>query len=160
MSDGKIYITISDTRTGEVIKGTDIIVPEKKKSNTEENELQNYVMHQFRNLITQQAKNMVNYSLGNIGNFTGDYNAQREVNFSLSALNVGSSIIAGAFAGLKVTGSPVGAIVGAATVATSQAINFGLKLKSEQVALNKQNYNIQQLRQLSGLDGLTNGSRI
>ena len=102
---------------------------------------------------------MANYSLSNIGNFTGDYNAQRQVNFARSAINVATGLVTSAYMGFAV-GGPIGTIIGAGISAASQVINFGLQLNSESIEIKKQNYNIQQLRQLSGLDGLTNGSRI
>ena len=157
-ADGKIYITISDARTGEVIKGTDISVSDKPKKKTEEEKRNDFIQHQLFHLIEKEAKQMVQYSLGNIGNFTGDYNAQRDVNYALSATGVLSSIAMGALAGAKY--GPWGAAIGAGVVAASQAVNFGLQLHSQNVEIKKQNYNISQLRQLSGLDGLTNGSRI
>lgn len=159
MSDGKIYITISDARTGEVLKDTKITVP--KSENAQEaktNNINLFIKHQLFNLIESEAKQMINYSLGNIGNFTGDYNAQAEVNAALSATNSLKSIAIGAMAGATF-GIP-GMIIGGATVAASQLINFGLQMHSQKIEVRKQNYNIQQLRQLSGLDGLTNGSRI
>lgn len=158
MSDGKIYITISDTRTGEVIKDTNISVASGDKKKKEETTLKDFVNHQFFHLIENEAMQMVQSSLGNIGNFTGDYNAQRQVNNTLSGLNTLKGIALGMVAGAKY--GPFGAIVGGATVATTQLINFGLRLHSENVEIRKQNYSINQLKQLSGLDGLTNGSRI
>jgi len=158
MSDGKIYITISDTRTGEVLGGTNIQVPKAPKSENNENVLKDFAKHQFFNLIESEAKQMVNYSLSNIGNFTGDYNAQREVNFGLSALGFVRSLGMGAIAGAQY--GPVGAAIGVGVMAISQTINFGLQLHSQNLEIRKQNYSINQLRQLSGLDGLTNGSRI
>lgn len=157
-ADGKIYITISDARTGEVIKGTDVSVSNEPKKEKEKTTLSDFAKHQFFNLIEREAKQMINYSLGNIGNFTGDYNAQRDVNFALSAAGVIGSIGMGAVAGAKY--GPWGAAIGAAVVATSQAVNYGLQLRSQNLEIRKQNYSINQLKQLSGLDGLTNGSRI
>lgn len=156
-ADGKIYITISDTRTGE--GGGDKEPKEKKPRRTQEEILRDFAKHQFFNFIENEAKQMVNYSLSNIGNFTGDYNAQRQVNFARSAINVATGLVTSAYMGFAV-GGPVGALIGAGISAASQVINFGLQLNSESIEIKKQNYNIQQLRQLSGLDGLTNGSRI
>lgn len=156
MNDGKIYITISDSRTGEVIKDTNISVA--KKEDKEEKLFRDYVKHEFFNLIEKEARQMVNYSLGNIGNFTGDYNAQRAVNFGLSTTSVIRSIGMGALVGAKY--GPWGAVIGAGVVAASQVVNFGFQLHSQNLEIRKQNYNVRQLRQLSGLDGLTNGSRI
>lgn len=158
-TDGKIYITISDARTGEVIKGTDISVSDNPKKEKEKTTLGDFARHQFFNLIEREAKQMINYSISNIGNFTGDYNAQRDVNFALSTAGVIGSVGMGAFQGAQVGGIP-GAIIGAAVVATSQAVNFSLQLRSQNLEIRKQNYSIGQLKQLSGLDGLTNGSRI
>lgn len=157
-SDGKIYITISDARTGEIIKDTDKILPKGKGQLSAENTFGEFARHQFFNLIEKEAKQMVNYTIGNIGNFTGDYNAQRQVNYAKSVTSSAMSILGGAAVGSQF-GVP-GAIIGAYSVIMAQAANFGLQLHSENIAIRKQNYNISQLRQLSGLDGLTNGSRI
>lgn len=159
MNDGKIYITISDTRSSENIKGTDVTVSKSKKEESKKNPLGDFAKHQFYNLIEREAKQMINYSLANIGNFTGDYNAQRDVNFMLSAAGVAGSIGLGAIRGAMI-GGPVGAIIGAGVVTAAQVVNFGLQLHSQNIEIKKQNYSISQLRQLSGLDGLTNGSRI
>ena len=132
---------------------------EESTQKEEKNVLGDFAKHQFFNLIEREAKQMVNYSLQNIGNFTGDYNAQRNVNYALSAMGVIGSIGLGAWNGLKI-GGPIGALVGATTVATAQVVNFGLQLKSQNIETRKQNYSIEQMRQLSGLDGRTNGSRI
>lgn len=159
MSDGKIYITISDTRTGEVLKDTNVTIPkEQNKVEKEQTTLKDFATHQFYNLIEREAKQMVNYSLANIGNFTGDYNSQREVNHALSVAgfitNVGMATLAGSKFGIP------GMIVSGGIALATQTINFGLQLHSQNVETRKQNYSINQLKQLSGLDGLTNGSRI
>ena len=156
-ADGKIYITISDTRTGEVLGGGNTTIPSTKKP--KENIANDFFKHQFFNFIENEAKQMANYSLSNIGNFTGDYNAQRQVNFARSAINVATGLVTSAYMGFAV-GGPIGTLIGDGISAASQVINFGLQLNSESIEIKKQNYNIQQLRQLSGLDGLTNGSRI
>ena len=157
-ADGRIYITISDTREGEVIKGTKEVAPKKEKEPKPakpkldtETKYSTIAMHQFIHFMQNEANQMVQYTLGNIGNFTGDYNTQRQIDFAKSAINVGGSIVVGAMAG---------GVVGAILAGAGQTINFGLQLHSQNFAIKKQNYNISQLRQLSGLDGLTNGSRI
>jgi hypothetical protein len=157
-ADGKIYITISDSRESEIIKGTKINAPSEGKKEKEKTTTSDFIKHQFFNFIESEAKQMVNYTLGNIGNFTGDYNAQRQVNFGLSAASVITNIGMSALAGSKF-GIP-GAIAGAVVAATSQAVSFGLQLRTQNLEITKQNYSIGQLKQLSGLDGLTNGSRI
>lgn len=149
-ADGKIYITITDARTGEVIKDTDKPTPTPTKP-SEEKDKTSIAKHQLWHFIENEAKQMAQYTISNIGNFTGDYNAQRQINFGLSVLNSAKNI------GLAALyGGPVGAGIAVA----SMTINFGLQLHSENLEVKKQNHNIDQLRQLSGLDGLTNGSRI
>lgn len=159
MSDGRIYITISDERTGEIISGTTKLAPTKKKEESKENGFSRYIQHQFFNLIEQEAVSMVNYTLGNIGNFTGDYNAQREVNFARSAFGVIRNIGTAAAQGATIGGG-YGALIGAAIATTAETVKFGFQLHSQNIETKKQNYSINQLKQLSGLDGLTNGSRI
>ena len=156
-ADGKIYITISDKRLDDGGGGGGKKPDVKTKDKTDP--LGDFAKHQFFNFIESEAKQMTNYTIQNIGNFTGDYNAQRAVNFGMSAANVIKSIAIGTIAGAKL-GGPIGALIGVTITTASQAINFGLQLNSESIEIKKQNRSVEQMRQLSGLDGRTNGSRI
>lgn len=158
-ADGKIYIYITDELLENRIKGTKEATPENKTKTNQKELFSDYVKHEFFNFIKSEANQMANYTLGNIGNFTGDYNAQRQVNFIMSANNVISNIASSALVGAKIGGA-YGALIGAGVATASQVVNFGFNLYSQNVEIRKQNYSISQLRQLSGLDTLTNGSRI
>lgn len=158
-ADGKIYIYITDELLENRIKGTKEAAPENKTKTNQKELFNDYVKHEFFNFIKSEANQMANYTLGNIGNFTGDYNAQRQVNFIMSANNVISNIASSALVGAKIGGG-YGALIGAGVAVASQVVNFGFNLYSQNLEIRKQNYSIGQLRQLSGLDTLTNGSRI
>ena len=53
-----------------------------------------------------------------------------------------------------------GGVLGAVAYTAAMAVDFTLSEASNQIQFAKQNYDIRQLRQISGLDGLTNGGRI
>ena len=73
MTDGKIYITISDQRgKGGGGGGEPGTVINSKKQDNETTALGDYAKHEFFNLIKQNATKIVNYSIGNMGNFSGD----------------------------------------------------------------------------------------
>lgn len=157
MADGKIYITISDERIQNKTGGTG---GGSSKSEESEKEKENkWLDHEMMHFIKAQAQQMANYALNNIGNFTGDYQTQREIQASLSMIGVISNIGISAIAGFKYAGVG-GAIVGAGISIASQGINFALSEATAQVQIKKQNYEIERMRDISGLNGLTNGSRI
>lgn len=154
---GKIYITISDRRIGEngQIEG----------DNTQENDAENnknvlgeFVKHKFFNLIQSQAKQIAMYSVNNIGNFTGDYQIQREVNVAVKLLNMGVSLGTSFASGLSV-GGPVGGVVAVAVSMVAMGTSIALEEVSGKITNRNQNYHIEQLREISGLNALTNGSR-
>lgn len=160
MADGKIYITISDTRGGSgagVSNDADTGGSDKKQTITD------FAKHKFLHLVDNEAKTFVNYSIGNIGNFTGNYQAQRDAQTAMSMMsemiNIGSSAVT-AFAsfGGGMQGGIAAAITVAATV-TTKAINFGLQEYAEQFNNRRINRNIDYMRNRLGLEGLTNGSR-
>ena len=155
MADGKIYITISDTRGG---SGAGVGEGAGTQNDRKENAVGKYVQHRFFNFIESQAKQAVNYTISNIGNFTGNYQAQRDTEELLKgvsiAINIGASIAAGAK-----MGGWVGAIIGGIISIGSEAISFGYRERSEQFQNKKTNRNIEMMRRRLGLEGLTDGSR-
>lgn len=157
--NGRIYITISDKRNGGG-GGDGDDEKEKKHKKSDEEVLADYIKHSFFSMIKSQAKQMVNYTVSNIGNFTGDYQAQREIQASMQSLNVGVSLATAFLGGTIATGgNPIGGVVATVITATAQAVNFGLQEHTNRVVTRNQNYNISQLREISGLDALTNGGR-
>ena len=160
MADGKIYITISDTRGG---SGAGVSNDADSSAGAGQKTLGDFAKHKFFHLIESESKQFVNYSVGNIGNFTGNYQAQRDVTQALGVLSevigVGSSAIT-AFKAFK--GGQAGAIAAVITVAatvTGKLINYGMKEYQEQFENRRTNRNIEIMRNRLGLEGLTNGSR-
>ena len=177
MADGKIFITIStqeatpqtpitpttpDTPTTPETPDTPVnpVTPKPKETEEEKKKrlFAGYVEHQALHFIEAQVSQAINQSISNIGNFTGDYQAQRDAQATLQMLNTGKGILMSTIAGAKV-GGVIGAGIGAAVGIASSMINYGYQQKAESARYQKQNYSINQLRDLSGLNTLTNGSR-
>lgn len=158
MADGKIYITITDEPIQQNVNevsggGSNNSLPKAKTQDGV-----GVAGHYFLNIMESEVKAMVNYSLGNIGNFTGNYITQNNVNSALriggKLIGLGTSIAAGA-----AMGGPVGAVAAGIAYTAGEITNFALQEKSNNFAYKKQNREIDILRQMSGLDTLTNGSR-
>lgn len=149
----KIYIVITD-KINENGQGALMGDGNEKR---EKPTLKDYAKHEFYNLMTNEAQRTVNLTISNIGNFTGNYQTQREiqnvVGHANNLMNLGKSMIAGAAFG------PAGMAIAAGTYAVSSLINFGLESASIWVAEKKANYAIDQLRERSGLNTLNDGSR-
>ena len=163
MADGKIYITISDTRGGSgagVSNEADTGVAESKQGGSK---LGNFIWHRFYNTVESQAKQYINYTIGNIGNFTGSYSAQRDAEEGLRITNLLVSTVSSSItAFVAFGGGPQGGVAAAiaATISIgSEAINFAYREKSESFQNRKTNRNIELMRRRLGLEGLTDGSR-
>ena len=129
----KIYITISDKRGSGTIGQSDT----GAKTTEEEKEdkaLSKYLQHQFFATIKSQTKQAVRYAVNNIGNFTGDYQTQRQMQ---SVVSLADFMV---------------------DLGTS-AINLAEQNSIGRVENKRLNYTIDILRQRSGLDTLTDGSR-
>lgn len=158
MSDGKIYITISDTRYGSG-GGVSSDTPGATENDDKESVLSKYARHRFFNMIESNAKQFVNYSVNNIGNFTGNYQAQRDAQATLSAANFLINLGTSMYAGAKMTKSWVGAVVAGAITIAQTGINFGYQMYSDILENKRTNRNIDIMRTRLGLEGLTDGSR-
>lgn len=159
MNDGKLYIIISDKR-GNDDNGNAQSVPSVPSANTSNKSGQSLITHQFYNFISNQAKQFVNYNIQNIGNFTGDYVAQRQVNEAMQAasilMNIGGAFVSGTMIS---GGNPVVGAAAAAIATAGIAINAGYESYSQRIENAKINYNIDQLRMRSGLNVYLDGSR-
>lgn len=154
MADGKIYIYITTDKpksTGETGESTE------KKDNKNKGDM--FFAHELAHFAKAQASQMVNYALNNIGNFTGDYQTQKEIQHAVQMAGSIKNIALSAYAGFRIAGVAGGVVAGGLAIA-SQTINFVLAEAQAQLQINKQNYEISKLREISGLNGLTNGSRI
>lgn len=146
MSDGKIYITISDKRSRDTAPES----PVKTTTTDKKQDNNSWLAHKAMNFLEGQVKQFINYSIGNIGNFTGDYRTQQNISQCVSlGKQLGSIGLTGLLLGPEVMG-----IALAGTI-----INTGYQTFSSYVSNQKQNREIEHLRELSGLSGLTNGSR-
>ena len=156
MSDGKIYIVVTD----KLPSGGNNPFPDKddKKEDKKDSVFEKYLYHRMFNFVEGQVKQALNYTLSNIGNFTGDYQAQRNVNAMLSLgsklMNIGNAAIVGA----KVGNLP-GAVIAATLATASEAITYAYQQHSLLIQQNKTNLAIERLQQRSGLNALIDGSR-
>ena len=160
-SNGKLYITISDERgvggaaiSGNVDNGLINNNPELKDGNL----ATRYAEHELFHLVKQAAQQAVNFQLSNIGNFTGNYIRQEEVNQlrqgASDIMNIGTSTFAG-FA----TAGPIGAVAGFVAGATSVISGAIYSDLSAKVSYAKTNFSISQLRERAGLNATYDGSR-
>ena len=155
-NDGKIYITISDRRFGKNKAEAD---EQDKQDKKEENPLKKFATHKFFNMIESQAKQAISYTIGNIGNFTGDYVKQAQVQNSMEIINSMIGLATSAYAGFKLTGSVAGALIAVGTQMISTGISRGEQLYAGYVENARQNRAIAQLRTRAGLNSSNNGSR-
>ena len=155
MNDGKLYIIISDRPDA---AGTGALDLEgSSPTNAKDKSGMDYASHRFFNFMEAQAKKFVMYNVNNIGNFTGNYVAQRRVNEVVELVNILSNIGMATLAGAKY--GPAGVVVGAAIAVAGTAINAGYETFSQRLENAKTNYNIEQLKRKSGLNIYMDGSR-
>ena len=154
-NDGKLYIIVTDRLPG---GGSDPVDPNQVESKKDdESTLSAFARHQFFNFIERQARQAVNFTINNIGNFTGDYEAQRHISALMEigsrAMNVGAAAISGAKFG------PLGAVIGAAIATTTIAVSDITSEVMKDYADKKKNLAILQLRARSGMYPLLDGNR-
>lgn len=163
MNDGKIYIIVTNklpTQSGPSPMPTPTPAPTGKEQTGSESMLAKYFYHRFFNFMEAQTKKAVNYSINNIGNFTGDYQTQRNIQAGLSMANDLMNIGTAAMSGFIATGgNPIGALIGATLAVGASAINFAYEINSLNMQQKKSDYAISQIRARSGLNQLTDGSR-
>lgn len=155
-SDGKIYIVITDK-----LPTSDTKVVEKSSASGKGDGDGLYDYWAKSNLVNQMksiSSTLINYQLSNVGNFTGDYIKQNEINTSLSYVSLLSNVVKGAMSGAQ-WGGPVGAVYGAIMSVLNTGLTSALNIKSNIISVSKTNYEIEQLRNRAGLNALKDGSR-
>ena len=156
--DGKIYIMISNRRLG--AGGQQPGSPNQLPAEKSDNLVLRYAGHEFMHMIRTNAVKAVNYTMQNYGNFTGDYQTQRQLE---DAKNMANGIVGYGMAFATGLGASGGNIAGGlVAVGAKAALDIGNIVGNQisiQMSLNAQNYSISQLRQLSGLNTLKDGSR-
>jgi len=160
--DGKIYIIITDKlpagTSSPGAPGMATTPSGAAATGTKNNIIMDYAAHEFFNLIKKEVGVVINYNLNNIGNFTGDYITQRHINETRTILSDITSLGIAAVAGAKFGGVPgaiIATVVQATGLVTSAVVNYNLN----QVQNTKVNYEIDQLKDRSGLNTLRDGSR-
>ncbi len=161
---GKIYIIVTDKLpSGETPTPEGIKNPAEKKD--PDSLFAHWAKNQILGLIKQTAVQQINYSLNNIGNFTGNYELQTQVGNARKALNIlrsiGSSTIAGAQVGSAAGpwGAAIGAAIGLLTSGVSASVSLLQEHNSLMIQNRKTNNEIAILRERSGLNQYTDGSR-
>lgn len=158
MTDGKIYIYVTDKMPETVGATTKATAGGSSKDKQDSELLSHWARAKLLGTMKGVATSCVNYSLNNIGNFTGDYITQTNVDNALNNLNNIANIGLTALAGFKIAG-PIGAVIGGSLALINSGVNSALNIRSMQIANNKINYEIQQLKVRSGLNTLLDGSR-
>lgn len=156
---GKIYITISDTRGGSgngVSNSSDTGYQSgssgaaSSSGSSSESAFKIIAKTQFANFVINQTKSVVAYAIGNIGNFTGDYVAQHNIQTGLQHISIIGNIVnaykeGGILGGIIATASPFAADL--------------MRMNREIIQNKKVNREIDMIRQRSGLNTLKDGSR-
>ena len=155
MANDKLYITISNKSGG---NGTGDSDSKKKKEKDPAGEFKSYLVHQSLDLIKSKTLSAIDKSVNRIGTFKGDYISSREAQYALSMVKQTSSIISSAVAGATIGGG-IGAIAGATFAFSSILVDNVQDLIDYNHAYNMQQYEIDLIRQRSGLNSTTNESR-
>ena len=158
----KLYITLTDNRGqgengGTNGKPTPQSTASNQSNNSNDNALMRYAEHQMFHLVKSATTRAVNFSLANIGNFSGDYIAQRNVNAIKQeiegVITIGMTTLAGAKYG------PVGAAIGFVVGVSSLAMGTVFEEITNSFENSKANFNIEMLRERVGLNTIYDGSR-
>ena len=155
MANDKLYITISNKSDG---NGTGDSDSKKKKEKDPAGEFKSYLVHQSLDLIKSKTLSAIDKSVNRIGTFKGDYIASREQEYAIAMVKQGMSIGSSMLAGLAIGGG-IGAIAGGAFAFGSILIDNVQDIIDYKQAYNVQQYEIDLIRQRSGLNSTTNESR-
>lgn len=158
-ADGKIYIIVTDRLPGGTSPVPEPQEPEGSGSGGGNGStMLHWARSRMLNTVKSAAIGAASYAISNIGNFTGDYEAQADVQNAISAVRSFVSIGMSAMAGFKM-GGPWGAVIGASLELANQGVNYVGTQISMHIQNQKTNYSLEQLRNRSGLNALKDGSR-
>lgn len=149
-TDGKIYIVITDKMPGS--PGS----PEGEgRGEGARKSESGMVAHWARQRLLGEAKSLasgwLSYGVNNIGNFTGDYTTQMELQAGMNAASRLIGVVSATLAGMKVAGPWGAAIAFGASVlnGVSQEVqSHNLRMLEQR----KTNYAIAQLRERSAMN--------
>ena len=157
-NDGKIYIIVTDERPIESNVNNQVV-----SSNKGENKNNSLMTHLSNEMILNNLKGIVakdiNYRLSNVGNFTGDYIAQTNINNALSFTNALSNIGMSGLSTFMATGNPALALMSAGVSLANTIVNRAFNVNSLMIENQKTNYEIAQLKDRAGLNSKLDGSR-
>lgn len=179
MADGKIYITISDTRGGGSgggdgrIPGRDADdttpggsggdrnpspYPSEMLANTiKENK---YLTHEAIHFLRAESMALINNYIGTIGERTGNYLAQQNAQVAVGLAGKMAGIAMAGATGFKLSGgNPLGMAFGVGVASLLSMTNMDLSWRSYERQIKKQNMDIAEVRRRAGLDSLNDGSR-
>jgi len=157
MKDGKIYIVVTDDPSGG--QGTPPESKPKKKKDSKE-----ILAHWARDKVISETKQLintaVNFQINNIGNFTGNYLVQANIQETISAARSIAGIGTAAAAGFVATaGNPLGAVIGASIAILNTGISYGQQIYLQSVQQAKADRELAILRERSGLNQWIDWSR-
>ena len=181
MADGKIYITISDTRGGSGVGlSNGIVAPkssEKSGGASAFNDLSSFVVHKVLSDTVSIVNNAANDVLDNIGTFTGSYILQTAVNIArqatATAVKTTTTIVGTALSGMNIgsvggpvgmgVGAAIGVVLGGASVVVESlyesTISIGKSVATTSLSFIRNNYQLRQTRDRLGLGTTTSNSR-
>lgn len=157
MANDKLYITISNKSGSGSGSGRKNKTEEEKLAEAQE-KFENYLVTNTLNLIKSKTLSAIDKAVNRIGTFKGDYISSREAQYALAMVKQTSSIISSAVAGATLGGG-IGAIAGATFAFTSIIVDNVQDMIDYSHAYNMQQYEIDLIRQRSGLNSTTNESR-
>lgn len=157
-NDGKIYITISDRRFGKNVAEADAQNKSDKEKQDKDSKFGSWVEHQFFGLIKQQVMQNINFTVNNIGNFTGDYQAQRDAQLGLSLLNEAIGLGTSIYAGAKIGGVP-GALIAIGVYGVNKTISTMQQYELINLQTKQNRFQVEILKERSGLNSYKDWSR-
>ena len=153
-TNGKIYITISDERKGVSPDSPRPDEPENEEE-TKKKSLGDYLLHKTLDFLRKELTEVSEYAIQNIGNFSGNYAAQRELSQTYQAV---SSLVDMGLT-IALSPNPVVAVAAVGFKLISTGINDARRWLENTHDYNKSIYGIDQLRTRSGMNSLMDGSR-
>lgn len=154
-NDGRLYITISKQKPSNKVSDDSSGNGEAKDSVS----LKTFAANQLANLITRETKKSLNYAISNVGTFTGDHRLQQDVQEAFAVGEAVSQVGMAFVSGTLLTENPIGGLITATINVAGQITNYGLSEQQAIFAVKRNNYEIEQLRNVSGMNALKDGSR-
>lgn len=173
-SDGKLYITISDSRgsggfgiggsgLGQTGVGGSSRIANAGFGNEPSNELtkeEQFALHEAIHFLKAETMKVINYQISTYGQRSGDYIAQYNMQRAMGLASKGIGLGMSTYAGWKLSGgSPIGAAIGFGVGFLLSGTSTLQELENYKRSIRIQNNEISLLRTRAGLDSLVDGSR-